>query len=103
MKVNIKNSKQSPKKMRPVADLVRGKKVKQALLTLRFTNKKGANIIAKAINSAVANSKDSNKEDLKIKTICIDEGRVLKRGRSRAHGRVEPIKRKSSHIKIELS
>lgn len=82
----------SPQKARLVADMVRGRKVDNALNILNFSPKKGAEIIKKVVESAIANAEHNNGADideLKIKTIYVDKGTVLKRIRARAKGRTE--------------
>ena len=84
----------SPQKARLVADLIRGKNVESALNTLRFMPKKGARILRKVIESALANASQNEAIDvdtLYIKTIFIDGGPMLKRIRPRAQGRASRI------------
>ena len=95
----------SPQKARLVADLVRGKSVESALTTLRFMPKKGARILRKVIESALANASQNEAIDvdtLYIKTIFIDGGPMLKRIRPRAQGRASRILKRSSHITVVL-
>lgn len=97
---------QSPRKVRLVADLIRGKKVKNILEELDFLNKKAALPFKKLVNSAVANAKNlnfSNPEDLFVKTVLVDEGQILYRRRFRARGRVMPIRKRTSSITIVLA
>ncbi len=95
----------SPQKARLVADVVRGKPVGEALTILSFMPKKGARIIKKVLESALANA-DQNPsidiETLYIKKIVVDEGPRLKRWRPRAMGRAYGIKHRLSHITIVL-
>lgn len=95
----------SPRKMRLVADLVRNMTPAQALVSLQFTNKAAALPLTKAINTALANAKQKNldSEKLSFKTLEINEGPKLKRFHAQARGRVNPYKKKMSHIKIVLS
>ena len=84
----------SPQKARLVADLVRGKKVDQALNILAFTPKRGAEIIKKVVLSAIANAEHNNGADidtLKVTSIYVDKGLVMKRIRARAKGRAGRI------------
>ena len=95
----------SPRKARLVMDLVRGKNVDNAISVLRFTPNKGAKIIEKVLNSAVANAQnnhDMNKGELFIKQGYVDEGPVLKRFRARAQGRASRIRKRTSHITLIL-
>ena len=95
----------APRKARLVADLVRGKRVEQALNTLAFTNKAFAKKLTKLINSAVANAQHSTNVDvdtLWIKRIYVDGGPVLKRYMPRAMGRATMIRKRTSHITVVL-
>ncbi|MDA0670663.1 MAG: 50S ribosomal protein L22 [Proteobacteria bacterium] len=95
----------SPQKARLVADLVRGKKVDNALNILTFSPKKGAEIIKKVVESAIANAENNNGADideLKVKAICVDKGMVLKRIRARAKGRAGKIIKPTCHIKVTV-
>ena len=101
----VKYIRQSPYKVRFIADLVRGKKVSDAVSILANTNKKASKYLLKSINSAVANmnyNDDANFEqgELYIKTIFIDGGPTIKRFRPAAMGRAAPIKKRMSHITL---
>jgi large subunit ribosomal protein L22 len=96
----------SPYKVRLVADLVRGKKVDEALTILKFLPKKGGRLINKTLRSAVANAENTQTIDvdtLFIKTIMVDEGPRLKRFRPRAMGRATRIIKRTSHITMVLA
>jgi|TARA_B110000977_G_scaffold91861_1_gene121809 large subunit ribosomal protein L22 len=96
----------SAQKVRLVADQVRGKEVEVALDILEFSNKKAADIVKKILNSAIANAEHNEGADvdeLKISTIFVDEGRVLKRLRPRAKGRADRILKRSCHITVKVS
>jgi len=93
----------SPQKARLVADLIRGKKVDNALNILNFNPTKGAEIIKRVVESAIANAENNNGADideLKIKTIYIDKGVVLKRIRAQSKGRAGKIIKPTSHITV---
>jgi large subunit ribosomal protein L22 len=93
----------SPQKARLVADLIRGKKVDNALDILNFSPKKGAEIIKRVVESAIANAENNNGADideLKIKTIYINKGTVLKRIRAQSKGRAAKIIKPTSHITV---
>ena len=93
----------SADKGRLVADMVRGKKVDQALNILTFTPKKAAGIIKKCLESAIANAEHNDGADideLKVKTIYIDKADVLKRTSARAKGRGNVISKQSCHIHV---
>lgn len=96
----------SPKKMRIVADVVRGKNVQDALRTLHFLPQKAAKSIELAIQSAVANLVDQNEDEriddtaLVVKTITVDEAPYLKRYQPVSRGRAHPILKRSSHLTV---
>ena len=105
MKAELKNYRQSPRKVRLVADSVRGKKVPQALLELQFLGKRAALPFAKLITSAVANAAHNNKasvDGLFIKNISVTKGPTLKRARSRSRGMRNPINKRTSVLIVEL-
>jgi len=98
----------TPRKVRLVVGLIRGKNVKEAMIQLNFLEKKSAPAVSKLLKSAISNAKhnykiDVEKNDLYIKEIKVDEGPVLKRFRPAWRGTVKPFKRRSSHITIILS
>jgi large subunit ribosomal protein L22 len=104
-KAIVKNIRISPQKARLVADLVRGNDVETALNTLRFMPKKGARILRKLIESAIANANQNEAIDvdtLYVKKIFVDGGPMLKRIRPRAMGRATRILKRSSHITVVL-
>jgi len=93
----------SPRKVRPLVDMVRGKKVDEALTILKFTPTPTAKVVAKVVKSAAANAENNfqmSPSDLKIIKIFADEARTLKRYRARARGRLSPILKRSSHITV---
>ena len=95
----------SPQKARLVADVVRGMGVDKAITTLRFMPTKGAGILRKVIDSALANATHGDQTDvdaLYIKKIMIDGGPSLKRISPRAQGRATGIIKRSSHITVVL-
>ncbi len=96
----------SPRKLRLVADLVRGKKADEARTVLAFTPRSGARIVDKVIASAVANAENNNDlsgDELYISSIYVNEGPTLKRWRPRAMGRASRINKRTSHITVELT
>jgi len=99
----------SPRKVRLVADMVRGKSVGSALNVLHFTQKRGALPVEKLLRSAVANMMNKEEasklepEDLFVKTIFVDQGPMMKRFRPRAMGRATMIRKRFSHITIIVS
>lgn len=95
----------APRKVRLVADLIRGKKVSEAKSLLDFSLKRGAEPLQKLLASAVANAKNNfqlEEEMLYISKITVDEGPKLKRWRARARGRAAEIQKKTSHISLVL-
>lgn len=104
MKAFLKNYRQSPRKVRLIADLVRGKSVVNALETLKFVNKRASEPFAKLIRSAEANAKSQGVDtaSLIVKTITVDKGTVLKRFMPRARGTAARINKRSSHLNVEL-
>ena len=95
----------SPRKVRLVVDLVRGKPVSEALATLRFTPKSAAKALEKVVRSAIANAENNytlDAEDLYIARVSADTGPTLKRFRPRAHGRVSPLLKRSTNITVVL-
>jgi large subunit ribosomal protein L22 len=96
----------SAQKTRLVADMVRGKKVDEALVLLRYTPKKSGRLISKVLRSAVANAENTQSADVEklyVKAIMVDQGPRLKRFRPRAMGRATRIIKPSSHITVVLS
>ena len=95
----------SADKGRLVADLVRGKKVDQAINILNFTQKKAAGIIKKALESAIANAEHNDGADidaLKVKAIFVERGTFLKRFQARAKGRGNRVLKHTCHIYISV-
>ncbi|OHA59769.1 MAG: 50S ribosomal protein L22 [Candidatus Vogelbacteria bacterium RIFOXYD1_FULL_46_19] len=106
MKATLSNYNQSPRKVRLLADLVRGKSVAQALKELDFVAKRAALPIKQLIESAVANANNNfniKADNLLVKEIRVDKGVVMKRFQARARGRAFPIRHRTSHVKVELS
>ncbi len=104
MKAFLKNYRQSPRKVRLVAGLIRGKNVSEAILELDFLVKRAGDPIKKLLNSAIANAKQKGieKENLFIKEITVDKGIVMKRMMPAAMGRGHRINKRTSHIFISL-
>ena len=102
----LKGAKLSAQKARLVADQVRGKSVESALEILQFSGKKGADIIKKVLESAIANAEHNDGADvdeLKVSTIFVDEGMTMKRIKPRAKGRADRILKRSCHITVKVS
>ncbi len=104
MKAILKNYRQSPRKVRLIADLVRGKEVKKALETLKFVNKRASEPFSKLIQSALANARTQgvNTDTLIVKTVAVNKGTVLKRFMPRARGSASRINKRNSHLSVEL-
>lgn len=98
----LQHLKIAPRKVRLVADLVRGKTVEQAQTLLQFTVKRGAEPMLKLLNSAIANAKGSESSNLYISQIFVDGGPINKRWRARSRGMAAKIQKKTSHVTIEL-
>lgn len=95
----------SAQKGRLIANLIRGKRVDKALNILAFSPQKGAVVIKKILESAIANAEHNNGidiDELKIKTIYVEKGSVLKRFIARAKGRGDRISRQSCHIYVTV-
>ncbi|TCS74124.1 LSU ribosomal protein L22P [Sulfuritortus calidifontis] len=101
----LRGTRLSAQKARLVADLVRGKPVDKALSILAFTPNKGAGVIKKVLESAIANAEHNEGADidtLKVATIFVDEGPVLKRFTARAKGRGNRITKPTCHITVTV-
>lgn len=104
----LKNCPTSPRKMRLVADLVRGIEVNKALDILKFNQKEASKRMEKLILSAIANWQTKNegvrieKSNLYVKEIYVDQGRMLKRYRPAPQGRAHRIRKRSNHVTVVL-
>lgn len=106
IKAELKNYRQSPRKVRLVADLVRGKEVKKALAELTFLNKKASLAVKKLVESAVANARHNfnvEKDGLYIKEIRVDDGPILKRFRAGARGVAYRINKRTCRVSLVLN
>ena len=102
----LKGARLSAQKARLVADQIRGKSVESALEILQFSGKKGADIIKKVLESAIANAEHNDGADvdeLKVSTIFVDEGMTMKRIKPRAKGRADRIFKRSCHITVRVA
>ena len=105
-KAILKNAAISARKVRLVADQVRGLSVERAVTLLEFSPKKAAHLVRKVLNSAIANAENNHAADideLKVSTIYIDESFVAKRFRARARGRAASIMKRHCHITVKVS
>ena len=104
----LNNVPTSPRKMRLVADLIRGEKVDFALNTLKFDSKVGSKRLEKLLLSAISNWQEKNKDDkiedanLFIKEIYVNGGKMIKRMRPAPQGRAHRIRKRSNHVTIVL-
>jgi large subunit ribosomal protein L22 len=101
----LRGTRLSAQKGRLVADQIRGLRVDRALDILAFSPKKGAEIIKKVLESAIANAEHNEGADideLRVKTICVDQGSVLKRTSARAKGRGNRISKPTCHILVTV-
>ena len=103
----LKNVPSSPRKMRYVADMVRGMEAFKALGVLKFSNKEASAKVEKLLMSAISNWEQKNDRkaetgELYIKTISVDEGTTLKRLRTAPPGRGQRIRKRSNHVTIEV-
>ena len=100
----------SPRKVRLVVDLIRGRSVNEAISVLTFSKKAAATPVRKTLHSAVANAQDLadregdtvDVDELVISRAFVDEGPTLKRWKARAMGRASPRRRRTSHITVEV-
>ncbi|MDX2169877.1 MAG: 50S ribosomal protein L22 [Deltaproteobacteria bacterium] len=102
-RVVYRHMRMSPQKVRLVADLVRGKRVGDAIGMLQHLRKKAAPLLVKALKSAVANAENTQRVDvdqLYIKRIQVDGGPTAKRFLPRAHGRATPLHKRTSHVTV---
>ncbi len=104
-KASLRGARLSAQKGRLVADLIRGKPVDQAINILSYTPKKGAGIIRKVLESAIANAEHNDGADidtLKVKTVHVERGMFLKRFQARAKGRGNRVLKHTCHIYITV-
>lgn len=104
----IKNCQMSARKMRLVADIIRGKEVSEALNTLKFTRKEAARWLDKLLTSAIANwnvltGEESDDYDLQVSAIWVDQGTQLKRFRPAPHGRAHRIRKHFCHVTLQVT
>jgi len=102
----LRGARLSAQKARLVADQIRGKNVAEALDILAFSGRKGADIMKKVLESAIANAEHNNGADvdeLSVSTVYVDEGMTMKRIRPRAKGRADRILKRTCHITVKVS
>ena len=101
----LKRFRESPRKVRMVADMIRGRSVDDALSILRLQQRKAARMLSKVLGSAIANATENEKVDsdkLVVKQVNIDGGPVEKRWMARSMGRANRITRRTSHVTVEV-
>jgi len=106
MKAKLKNYRQSPRKVRLVTNLIKGKGVERASKELDFVNKRASRAIKKLLDSAVSNAKENDsspKENLFVKSATVDDGRTLYRIRRRARGSAHRIRKRTSNVSLTLA
>lgn len=102
----LKGARLSPQKARLVANQIRGKHVEEALQILSFSPNKGARIMRKVLESAIANAeetKGADVDDLSVSIVYVDEGLTMKRLRPRAKGRADRILKRTCHITLKVA
>lgn len=93
----------SPRKVRLVVDLIRGKKIQEALAILKYTPKRASEAVTKVVKSAAANAEhnqQASKDELFITAVFVDQGPTLKRFQPRAMGRADVLRKRTSHITV---
>jgi len=106
VKAVAKDVRISPRKVKLVVDMIRGRKVEEALTILKFSPTTAARAVSKVVKSASANAENNYQmmpSELRIVEIFADEGHTLKRFRPQARGRVSPILKRSTHISVFVS
>lgn len=102
-KAIVKYVRLSPRKVRQVVDLIRGKKVNEALAILRYVPKRASEVVTKAVKSAAANAENNmqmERDELFVTSCFVDQGPTLKRFQPRAMGRADVIRKRTSHITV---
>jgi large subunit ribosomal protein L22 len=106
-KATLRNARTTPLKAKRVIDLIKGKKASEALISLRFMPYRAAKYVEKLLKSAMANAQNLNRhvdiDSLRIKSAYVGQGPVMKRMETRAMGRANIIKKRTSHITIILT
>lgn len=105
-KASVQTVRIAPRKVRLVVDLIRGKKIGEAVAILRLTPKAASPVVEKVLNSAIANAEHNYEMDIEnliVSEVFVDEGPTMKRFRPRAQGRASAINKRTSHITIVVS
>ena len=104
-KAILRHARITPRKVRRVTTLIKGKKAGDALVNLRFLPHRGAQVVAKVLKSAIANAeqkKVADPESMKVKNVLVDQGPTMKRMKPRAMGRADIIRKRTSHLTVIL-
>ena len=104
-KAILKHARMSPRKVRRVANLIKGKKAGDAIINLRFLPHRGGKVLAKVLQSAMANAeqkKIADPDSMKVSRVYVNQGPTMKRMMPRAMGRADIIKKRTSHITLIL-
>jgi large subunit ribosomal protein L22 len=99
----LKGFRESPRRVRMVAEMIRGKRVADALTILKFQQRKAAKMLSKVLNSAIANASENDQADadsLVVKSVAVDGGPVQKRWMPRSMGRANRLLRRTSHVTV---
>ena len=102
----LRRFRESPRKVRPVADMIRGRRADEALAILRLQQRKAAKMLAKVLGSAIANATENEQADadkLVVKAVSVDPGPMVKKWMPRSMGRANRILGRTSHVTIEVS
>ena len=104
MKATLSNYRQSPRKVRLVTDLIKGKSLGEAETLLKFNLKRASEPMLKLLNSAAANAQNQgeNVDALVVKNVTVDEGTTMHRWMPRAFGRASALRKRSSHVTVTL-
>ncbi len=102
----LRGFRESPRRIRMVADMIRGKRVVEALSILRFQERKAAKMLSKVLTSAIANATENEKADadrLVVSGVTVDGGTIQKRWMSRSMGRANRLNRRTSHVTVVVA
>ena len=104
VKAKLNNYRQSPRKVRLVANFVKGRNVNDAIAQLTLLPKRASGPVAKLVSSAIANAKQAGykEEELTVLNLTVEKGSIMYRRRARARGRAMPIRKRTSHLEITL-